>query len=295
MADRARIGWIGTGVMGAPMAGHLLTAGHSVTTHNRTRSKADPLATKGALVVDSPAEVTSRSDVIFTMVGLPQDVRETYFGKNGIFQTARSGQLLVDMTTSSPSLAEELAATAMERGARALDAPVSGGQVGAETARLTIMVGGDKESFERAIPIFQKLGKTITFMGSAGSGQHCKIINQILIAGNMLALAESLTYARKCGIDPRTALDAVSQGAAASWTLTNLGPRILNDDFSAGFFVDHFVKDLGLALAEAKKMKLALPMLALAEQLYVALQANGHGRLGTQAIMKTYQKLNNTN
>ena len=286
-----RVGWIGTGVMGGPMAGHLMAAGFPVTVFNRTQSKADALIAKGAKWAASPAEVTAQADIVFSIVGFPEDVRETYLDKNGIVPALRKGQIAVDMTTSPPSLAVEIAAAAAKAGGMALDAPVSGGQAGAEGARLSIFVGGDAGAFEKVLPLFQKMGKTITHLGHAGNGQHCKMVNQILIAGNMLALAESITYAKGCGLKPETALDAVSQGAAASWSLTNLGPRILRNDFAAGFFVDHFVKDLGIALAEAKRMKLALPMLAQAEQLYIALQAQGHGRLGTQAILKVYEAM----
>jgi 3-hydroxyisobutyrate dehydrogenase len=284
-----RVGWIGTGVMGAPMAGHLLVAGHPLTVYNRSKEKAAKLVEKGAAWAGTPADVAKNSDVIFTIVGFPSDVRETYLGKNGICAVLTNGQIVVDMTTSPPSLAREIADAVDAKGGLSLDAPVSGGQAGAEGARLTIMVGGDKAAYERVLPLFQKMGKLITHLGGPGSGQHCKMVNQILIAGHMLALAESLTYAKHCGINPQTALDAVSAGAAGSWALSNLGPRILKDDFAAGFYVDHFVKDLGIALEEAKAMKLPLPMVALAEQLYVALQAQGHGRLGTQAIPKVYE------
>jgi len=277
--------------MGGPMVGHLMAAGYPAVVFNRTRAKADALLKKGAVWADSPAQVAEQSDVIFSIVGFPEDVRETYLGKNGICHILKKGQVVVDMTTSQPSLAIEIADAARKQGAGALDAPVSGGQAGAEGAKLTIMVGGDKESFDKVLPLFEKMGKSTTHLGAAGSGQHCKMVNQIVIAGNMLAVAESISYATRCGIDPKAALDAISQGAASSWSLLNLGPRILKDDFAAGFFVDHFVKDLGIALAEAKKMKLSLPMVALAEQLYVSLQAQGHGRLGTQAISKVYDAL----
>ena len=289
MAETLRNGWIGTGVMGAPMCGHLMAAGYPATVFTRSKAKAHGLLAKGARWADTPAEVTEHSDIVFSIVGFPQDVRDTHLGDNGILSAARKGQLVVDMTTSPPSLALEIAEAAARNGVFAIDAPVSGGQTGAETARLTIMAGGDKDAFDKVQPLFMKMGKSATYLGPAGSGQHCKMVNQILIAGHMLALAESLTYAKNCGIKPEEALEAVSAGAAGSWALSNLGPRILKDDFAAGFYVDHFVKDLGIALAEARRMKLALPMLALAEQLYVALQAQGHGRLGTQAIPKVYE------
>jgi 3-hydroxyisobutyrate dehydrogenase len=260
MAETIRVGWIGTGVMGSPMAGHLLAAGYGVTVFNRTKARAESLLQKGARWAATPADVARESDIVFTIVGFPNDVRETYLGKDGLIPTAKKGQIFVDMTTSQPSLAVEISQAAAKAGTAALDAPVSGGQAGAENAKLTIMVGGEKATFEKVLPLFQKLGKAATLLGGPGSGQHCKMVNQILIAGNMLALAESITYARHCGIDAQAAVDVVSQGAAASWSLSNLGPRILKNDFAAGFYVDHFVKDLGIALGEAKHMKLSLPM-----------------------------------
>ena len=291
MSNTLRVGWIGTGVMGAPMCGHLMAAGHSATVYNRTKEKASKLLEAGAKWADTPADVARNSDVIFSIVGFPADVRETYLGKNGVCAALQKGQIVVDMTTSPPTLAREIAEAVAQKGAVSLDAPVSGGQGGAEGARLTIMVGGDLTAYEKVLPLFQKMGKLVTRLGGPGCGQHCKLVNQILIAGHMLALAESLTYAKNCGIDPATALEAVSGGAAGSWALSNLGPRILKDDYAAGFYVDHFVKDLGIALAEAKELKLSLPMVALAEQLYIALQAQGHGRLGTQAITKVYEAI----
>jgi 3-hydroxyisobutyrate dehydrogenase len=291
MAESMRVGWVGTGVMGAPMAGHLLAAGYPLCIYNRTQSKADALLKRGATWANSPAEVARECDIVFAIVGMPPDVRETFLGEKGIAQTLRKGAIAVDMTSSPPSLAREIAEAFSSRGLSALDAPVSGGQGGAEGAKLTIMVGGDKAAFDKTLPLFQKMGKTITHMGGPGTGQHTKVVNQILIAGHMMALAESLNYAAACGIKPETAIEAVSQGAANSAVLTVLGPRMLKQDYAAGFYVDHFVKDLGIALAEAKNMKLPLPMLALAEQLYVALQAQGHGRLGTQAIAKLYEAL----
>lgn len=291
MSNTLRVGWIGTGVMGAPMCGHLMAAGHSATVYNRTKDKAAKLLEAGAKWAESPAEVARNSDVIFSIVGFPIDVRETYLGKNGVCSVLQKGQIVVDMTTSPPTLAREIAEAVAQKGASSLDAPVSGGQGGAEGARLTIMVGGERSAYDKVLPLFQKMGKLVTRLGGPGCGQHCKLVNQILIAGHMLALAESLTYAKNCGIDPATALEAVSGGAAGSWALSNLGPRILKDDFAAGFYVDHFVKDLGIALSEAKELKLSLPMVALAEQLYIALQAQGHGRLGTQAITKVYEAI----
>jgi len=286
-----RVGWIGTGVMGAPMVGHLMDAGHPAVVFNRTKAKAEPLISRGAKWADSPAEVARHSDIIFAIVGFPEDVRETFLGADGIVPALKPGQICVDMTTSPPSLADEVAQAAAKKKAVFLDAPVSGGQVGAQSAKLTIFVGGDKTAFDKALPLFQKMGKTITHMGHAGAGQHTKMVNQILIAGQMLSLSEALSYAKNCGIQPLTAVEAVSGGAAASWSLANLAPRMLKEDFAAGFYVDHFVKDLGIALAEARRMKVPLPMVAQAEQFYVALQAQGNGRLGTQAIIKVYEAM----
>ncbi len=286
-----RVGWIGTGVMGEAMAGHLLAAGFPLSVYNRTRGRAEGLIQKGALWASSPAELAATCEIIFTIVGFPEDVRAIYLSANGLCEALRPGQIVVDMTTSSPALAQEIARAAALKGGAALDAPVSGGHVGAQAARLSIMVGGGKEAFERAKPFFEKMGKTITYLGEAGKGQHCKLFNQILIAGQMLALAEGLQYMQAAGLPTAPALEAVGQGAAASWSLANLGPRILKNDFAAGFFVDHFVKDLALALAESRQMRVPMPMVALAEQMYVALQAQGHGRLGTQAIAKVYTVL----
>lgn len=291
MSQALRVGWIGTGVMGAPMAGHLLAAGYPVTCYSRTKSKAEGLLAKGAKWADTPADVTRNSDIIFAIVGFPEDVRETFLGAKGIVPAMKAGQICVDMTTSPPSLAVEIAAAAKKAGGMFMDAPVSGGQAGAENAKLTIMVGGEKAAHEKVLPLYQKMGANVSLLGAAGAGQHCKVVNQIIIAGNMLAVAESVSYAKLCGIDPAAAIDAVSKGAASSWAVLNLAPRILKDDYAAGFFIDHFVKDLGIALAEAENMKLPLPMVALARQLYIALQAQGHGRLGTQAITKAYEQI----
>jgi 3-hydroxyisobutyrate dehydrogenase len=289
MSKNLRVGWIGTGVMGGPMAGHLLAAGYPLTVFNRTKAKAEKLLSAGAKWAATPAAVARVSDIVFTIVGFPQDVREVFLGPQGLCRGWRKGQLLVDMTTSPPGLAIELAEQGAKEGVLVLDAPVSGGQVGAEKAKLTVFVGGARQGYEKILPLLQKLGQTCTYFGPAGSGQHAKLVNQILIAGNMLGLAEGLSYARKCGIDPQLAVDAIAPGAAGSFLLSFLGPRMLKGDFAAGFYVDHFVKDLGLALAEAKRLQLPLPMLALAEQLYIALQAQGQGRLGTQALLKVYE------
>ncbi|MGQ9650311.1 MAG: NAD(P)-dependent oxidoreductase [Phycisphaerae bacterium] len=280
-----RIGWIGTGVMGVSMCGHVMARAASVTVHNRTRDKARPLLERGAVWADTPGEAAGASDVVFTMVGFPRDVRQVYLGKDGVLEAARPGTILVDMTTTEPALAREIDTAARAKGLHAVDAPVSGGDVGAREARLSIMVGGEAEIVERIRPLLETMGKTIVHQGPAGAGQHAKMCNQIVIAGTMVGMCESLIYARKAGLDVETMLKSISGGAAGCWSLDNLAPRICKRNFDPGFFVDHFVKDMGIALEEAKRMNLPLPGLALAHQLYVAVQALGHGRKGTHALM----------
>jgi 3-hydroxyisobutyrate dehydrogenase len=290
---KTRIGWIGTGVMGSSMAGHLLNKGYAVTVFNRTRDKAKPLLERGAQWGDSPTAVAQRSDLIFSIVGFPHDVREVILGSDGALNGAAAGAVLVDMTTSEPSLAREIYQAAQARGVASIDAPVSGGDVGAREARLSIMVGGDKEVVERIRPLFEAMGKTIVHQGPAGAGQHTKMVNQILIATAMIGICEALLYGHKAGLDLNTVLESVSGGAAGSWSLSNYAPRMLKGNFDPGFFVEHFIKDMGIALAEAKRMNLSLPGLALAEQLYLALEAQGHGRKGTHALMLALAKLSN--
>jgi len=280
-----RVGWVGTGVMGVSMCGHVMARAAGVTVYNRTRSKAQPLLDRGARWADTPRAVAEASDVVFTMVGFPRDVREVYMGKDGVLEGARAGTILVDMTTTEPSLAREIDAVARAKGVDAVDAPVSGGDVGAREARLSIMVGGEAEIVERIRPLLETMGKTIVHQGLAGAGQHTKMCNQIQIAGTMVGMCESLIYARKAGLDVETMLRSISGGAAGCWSLDNLAPRICKRNFDPGFFVDHFVKDMGIALEEAKRMNLPLPGLALAHQLYVTVQALGHGRKGTHALM----------
>ncbi|MCG3138484.1 MAG: 2-hydroxy-3-oxopropionate reductase [Phycisphaerae bacterium] len=289
------IGWIGTGVMGISMCGHLRRAGHEIVVHSRTRSRAEPLLQAGARWAETPADVARDAHIIFTMVGFPADVRAVYFGEHGLLPVARSGQIFVDMTTTEPSLARDIAATATARGASALDAPVSGGDVGAREARLAIMVGGDPAVFAQVLPLFQRLGQNIVHQGPAGSGQHAKMCNQLVIAGTMIGVCESMLYAQRAGLDGPTMLQSIRSGAAGCWTLENLAPRLLRHDYAPGFFVDHFVKDLGIALAEAERMQLALPGLALARQLYIAVQAQGHGRCGTQALLLALAQLSARN
>jgi 3-hydroxyisobutyrate dehydrogenase len=282
---KTALGWIGTGVMGRWMAGHLLQAGFRLTVYNRTRSKAEPLLQAGAQWASSPRQVAEASEVIFTMVGFPADVREVILGPDGVLAGCSPGKIVVDMTTSQPALAVEIAEKAAERGVIALDAPVTGGDVGAREARLSIMIGGDAEAAEALRPCFQCMGKTIVYHGPPGSGQHAKLANQVLIASQMVALCEGLLYAYKAGLDLEKVLQSVSAGAASSWALQNLAPRILAGNFDPGFFVEHFIKDMGIALEEARRMGLALPGLALAHQLYVSVQALGHGKKGTHALL----------
>jgi len=286
-----RIGWIGTGVMGASMCGHLLAAGHPTTVFTRTPAKADALVARGATRVGSPREVAEVSDVVFVMVGFPADVRDVVLGERGILAGAPGGALLVDMTTSDPALAREIEGAAHARGVGALDAPVSGGDVGAREARLSIMVGGRREDFERARPLLDRMGRTIVHQGAAGAGQQAKLVNQVLVASGMIGICEALLFATRAGLDPDAVLASVSGGAAGSWALSNLGPRILRRDFAPGFFVEHFVKDLGLAVGEARRMHLDLPGLGLAERLYRELAAQGHARAGTQSLVLALSRL----
>jgi 3-hydroxyisobutyrate dehydrogenase len=283
--QNTRIGWIGAGVMGTSMCGHLIAKGYSATIFNRTRDRAKPLMDRGAQWADSPRAVAEASDVIFAIVGFPRDVREVFLGASGALAGCTPGKLLVDMTTSEPSLAREIYDSAKTRGVASVDAPVSGGDVGAREARLSIMIGGDKEVVDRLRPLFECMGKTIVYQGPAGSGQHTKMVNQILIATGMIGVCEALLYGYKAGLNLQTVLESVSGGAAGSWSLSNYAPRMLKGDFQPGFFVEHFIKDMGIALAESKRMNLSLPGLALAEQLYVALKAQGHGRNGTQSLI----------
>jgi 3-hydroxyisobutyrate dehydrogenase len=288
---RTRIGWIGTGVMGRWMCQHLMTKGCPATVHNRSRDKAQPLLDAGASWGATPQAVAERSDVVFAIVGFPRDVREVFLGSQGALAGSKPGTILVDMTTSEPSLAQEIYQAARAKGVAAVDAPVSGGDVGAKNATLSIMVGGDAEAVDGVRPLLECLGKTVVHQGPAGAGQHTKMVNQVLIATGMIGICEALLYAYKAGLDPETVLKSVGGGAAASWSLNNLGPRIISRNFEPGFFVEHFIKDMGIALDEARRMKLALPGLALAHQLYVAVQAQSYGRKGTQALMLALEHL----
>ncbi len=285
------VGWIGTGVMGSAMCDHLLRAGLPVTVHSRTRAKAEDLLSRGADWADSPAEVASRSDVIFSIVGFPADVREVVLGPNGVLGRVRPGAIVIDMTTSEPSLAREIDAAARAHGAEALDAPVSGGDVGARAATLSIMVGGGASTFERARPLLERLGRTIVYQGPAGAGQHTKMVNQMLIASNMVGVCEALLYAQRAGLDPLRVIASVGSGAASSWGILQLGPKVAARDFAPGFYVEHFLKDMDIALREGRRMGLALPGLELAERLYREVAALGHGRSGTQALILALERL----
>jgi 3-hydroxyisobutyrate dehydrogenase len=281
---KTRIGWVGTGVMGSSMVSHLIDAGFSATVYSRTKSKADPLVAKGASWADSPKKVAQASEVVFAIVGFPSDVRDVMLGENGTLAGAKAGRVLVDMTTSEPSLAVEIYDAAKANGVYSVDAPVSGGDVGAKNGTLSIMIGGDKDVVAALDPCWKAMGKTIVHQGPAGAGQHTKMVNQTLIASGMVGVCEALLYGYKAGLDLPTVLESVATGAAGSWSLSNLGPRIMNNNFDPGFFVEHFIKDMGIALAEAKRMGLCLPGLALAHQLYLAVKAQGHGRDGTHAL-----------
>ena len=279
--------------MGASMCGHLMDAGFDATVFTRTKSKAEPLLGKGATWVDSPRAVAEASDVIFSIVGFPQDVREVLLGDTGAVAGCSDGNILVDMTTSDPSLAVEVYDAAIAKGATSVDAPVSGGDVGAKNGTLSIMIGGDKEAVDALQPCWEAMGKTIVYQGPAGSGQHTKMVNQTLIATNMIGVCEALLYANQAGLDLPTVLESVGSGAAGSWSLSNLGPRIMDNNFDPGFFVEHFIKDMSIALAESKNLGLSMPGLALAHQLYLALQAQGHGRDGTHALQLAMARLSN--
>ena len=285
---QATIGWIGTGVMGVSMAKHLMTAGHPLVIHTRTRARAEPLLAAGAQWADSPLAVAERAEIVCSMVGYPEDVEVTHLGPQGTLSAAKAPALLIDFTTSSPALAQRIAERSAALGTQAIDAPVSGGDIGARNATLSIMCGGTDAAFQAARPVLDLLGKTVVLQGPAGAGQHTKMVNQLLIAGTMLGMAEALSYAKKAGLNPETVLQSVGGGAAASWSLTNLAPRILKSDFAPGFFIEHFLKDLRIALDEARALGLDLPCATAAERTYRALAEAGYARAGTQAIVHAY-------
>jgi 3-hydroxyisobutyrate dehydrogenase len=289
---KTRIGWIGTGVMGRWMCQHAMAKGFAATVSNRSKDKAQPLIDLGAKFATTPKEVAAASDVVFAIVGFPKDVREVFLGQDGALAGSKPGTILVDMTTSDPSLAKEIAEAATAKGVHALDAPVSGGDVGAKNAALSIMIGGEKDVVAAVQPLFEAMGKTIVHQGGPGAGQHTKMVNQILISSTMVAVCEALLYGHKCGLNLEDVLKSVTVGAAGSKALEVLGPRILQRNFEPGFYVEHFIKDMGIALAEAEKMNLALPGLALAKQLYESVRALGYGRKGTHALMLALEAMN---
>ncbi|MDX2035389.1 MAG: NAD(P)-dependent oxidoreductase [Isosphaeraceae bacterium] len=288
---RTRIGWIGTGVMGSSMCGHLMAGGYTATVFNRSPEKARTLVEKGATLAASPRDVAAASDVVFTIVGYPADVRQVILGPDGVLAGSKPGSIIVDMTTSEPALAVEIHERARSQSVDSVDAPVSGGDIGAREARLSIMIGGDPEPVAALQPLFELMGKTIVHQGAAGAGQHTKMVNQILIATNMIGVCEALLYGFRAGLDLETVLRSVGSGAAGSWSLNNLGPRMIAGNFEPGFFVEHFLKDMGIALTEARRMNLSLPGLALAEQLYRAVAAQGYERKGTHALMLALAQL----
>jgi len=288
-----RVGWIGTGVMGRWMCEHVMSKGFKTTVYNRSREKAQPLLDAGAAFATTPKAVAEQSDVVFAIVGFPPDVREVFLGPEGALAGSKPGSVLVDMTTSEPTLAREIFQAGAAKGVASLDAPVSGGDVGAKNAALSIMVGGEAAVMEAVRPLFECMGKTIVHQGPAGAGQHTKMVNQILISSNMVALCEALLYGYKAGLNLETVFKSVSVGAAGSKALEVLGPRIMARNFEPGFYVEHFIKDMGIALAESKQMGLSMPGLALAHQLYLALQAQGYGRKGTHALMLALEHISN--
>ena len=288
--NKLKIGFIGTGVMGKSMALNLLKAGYQVAVYNRTKEKAESLLQMGAEWAESPLEIAKLVDVAITIVGYPKDVEEIYLGEKGLITNGRKGLIVIDMTTSKPSLAVEIYDAAKEKGIEALDAPVTGGDIGAREARLSIMVGGEETVFNKVRPIFEVMGTTVVFQGKAGSGQHAKMANQIGIASSVLSVCEALVYAKKAGLDPHKVLQSISTGSAGGWSMTNLAPRMLRGDFEPGFFIKHFVKDMNIALEESKKMGVEFPGLSKVKAMYDELVRNGEENSGTQALFKYWDK-----
>ena len=287
--DKKNIGFIGVGVMGSSMAGHILAAGHTVAVYTRTAAKAKGLLDKGATWMNSPAALAKACDFIITMVGYPSDVESVYFGEAGLIANAKPGTVLIDMTTSSPDLAQRIHTAAAAKQVAALDAPVSGGDTGARNATLTIMVGGDEASFNEAKPLLDLMGKTVIRQGGPGAGQHTKLANQIAVAANLLGVVEAISYATAAGLDPRKVLLSIGSGSAGSWQLTSTAPRILDGNFNPGFYLKHFLKDLKIGLDAAKMMHISLPLLELAEKLFDKASTEGLGELGSQAVFKLYE------
>ncbi|MHA1766639.1 MAG: NAD(P)-dependent oxidoreductase [Promethearchaeota archaeon] len=286
------IGWIGTGITGKPIASHLIKAGNDVIVYNRTLSKCNDLAELGAHICTTPKEVAEKSNIVFTMLGFPEDVEEVYFGENGILAGAKPGMILIDMTTSSPRLAKKIYEEAKKKGVSSLDAPIEGDDLAARKKTLHVMVGGDEDVFDEIYPIFMQMAETATYMGDAGSGQNTKMSNQILIADTMIGVVESLMYAYKTGLDLENVIEVIGKGTASSWSINNLGRRIIKKKFSSGFFIKHFVKDMGIILEESERMHLALPGLSLVRQFYLASMNMGMADLGTQGIYKVFAKMN---
>lgn len=288
--ENSVIGFVGTGVMGKSMAGHLLKAGYPLVVYTRTKEKASELIENGAEWAETPLEVAKKTNVIITIVGYPADVEEVYLGENGIITNGRENTYVIDMTTSTPTLAKKIYEEAGKKGMHAIDAPVSGGDIGARDAKLSIMAGGDREAFLAVEPIFNLLGTNIVYQGKAGAGQHTKMCNQIAIASNMIGVCEAVVYAEKAGLDPRTVLQSISSGAAGSWSLSNLAPRIIDGNFEPGFYIKHFIKDMNIALDEAEAMDMMTPGLALAKKMYAELSEKGEENSGTQALYKYWDK-----
>ncbi len=291
MTEKAKIGFIGLGVMGHSMCSRLIKENLPLSIYSRTKSKAEDLIKEGAIWKESAKEVAESSDIVFTIVGFPKDVEETYLGENGLLRGAKKNSILIDMTTTKPSLEKRIHSACQEKKILFLDAPVSGGDTGARSGTLSIMVGGDKEAFERALPYFEILGKSISYQGPAGSGQHTKMANQIVIAGTMAGMSEALIYAKKAGLDLEKMVATISKGAAGCWSLDNLAPRVLKGDFKPGFMVEHFVKDMTIAQEEGDLMGISLPSLSLTKELYKALSAKGRSKDGTQALYRLYEEL----
>ncbi|WP_067726339.1 NAD(P)-dependent oxidoreductase [Oceanobacillus damuensis] len=290
LSTETTVGFVGTGVMGKSMARNLMNAGYSVNVYTRTKEKSQELLDNGAEWMETAAEVAATSNVIITMVGYPSDVEEVYYGENGILENAKAGSYTVDMTTSKPSLAKQIYRKARDKGIFALDAPVSGGDIGAKSGKLAIMVGGDEEAFANLLPLFEVIGENILLQGKAGAGQHTKMANQITIASNMIGVCESIMYAKKAGLDPERVLQSITTGAAASFSLTKLAPRMLQGDFAPGFYVKHFIKDMTIAIESAEELGLTTPGLSLSLKLYKELAAKGEEDSGTQALIKLFEQ-----
>ncbi|MEI4769731.1 NAD(P)-dependent oxidoreductase [Psychrobacillus sp. FJAT-51614] len=288
MTNKLKIGFIGTGVMGKSLVKHLLNAGHEVVIYTRTKEKAEELIKLGATWASTPREIASTSQIVFTMVGYPYDVEEVYLGEQGILTVDNAGLIVIDMTTSTPTLAQRIDKIAKEKGMLSLDAPVSGGDIGAQLGKLSIMCGGEKDTFEKVLPVLNLFGETVLYQGPAGAGQHTKMCNQITIATGMIGVCEAIAYGKKAGLDLDQVLRSISTGAAGSWSLSNLAPRMIAENFEPGFYIKHFVKDMKIALEEAEKMNLQLPGLQLAKSMYEELVAEGYENNGTHTLIKAY-------